>query len=223
MTPELLCAYGADPYDEPLRQSRPVSSANLDRGAGSSAGHLQGHDAVLEDGDLLLRPMTEEDWEVVLVWNQDPEVLWFSEGDDITSRTMADLQAIYRDISATPADMFIFEVAGVPVGDGWVQAMNLVRVTDAFPGVDCRRIDLELGRPWWGQGIGTRAIRALTTHAFARGADLVWGVDIASDNPRSSRAFLANGYVNWRRWPEPPGSKVPFRCDLVCRRDHFEG
>jgi RimJ/RimL family protein N-acetyltransferase len=200
-----------------------VSFTHLDRGSRSSAGRLRGHDTVLEDGDLVLRPMTEADWGVVLVWNRDPEVLWFSEGDDIASRTMGDLQAIYRGVSATPADMFIFEVDGVPVGDGWVQAMKLPRVSDAFPGRDCRRIDLELGRPWWGQGIGTRVIRALTIHAFATGADLVWGVDIASDNPRSRRAFLANGYVNWRRWAEPPGSKVPFRWDLVCRRDHFEG
>ena len=32
-----------------------------------------------------LRPMTGNDWDVLLKWNSDPEVLYFSEGGDVAS------------------------------------------------------------------------------------------------------------------------------------------
>ena len=176
---------------------------------------------MLVDGDLVLRPMNEGDWDVVLKWADDPEVLYFSEGDDIDHRPKEEHQAIYRAVSVTPADMFVFEVNGEPMGDGWLQHMNLGRVWDANPGKECRRVDLELERSWWGKGIGTRAIRLLTAHGFAWGADLVFAVDIAGDNLRSQRAFQANGYELWRRLEQPSGSKVPYRLDFVCRRAHL--
>lgn len=159
----------------------------------------------------------------MLDWADDPEVLWFSEGEDIDHRPREEHQGIYRGVSHTPAKVFIFEIDGVPVGDGWLQHMNLPRILQAFPAQACSRIDLQLARPWWGRGVGRRAIGLLTTHGFASGADLVFGVDIASDNPRSQRAFLANRYVPWRRWAEPAGAKVPYRVDLVCRPAFFRG
>ena len=41
---------------------------------------LREHFITLSDGDLVLRPMTEDDWETELRWNSDPEVLEWSEG-----------------------------------------------------------------------------------------------------------------------------------------------
>jgi RimJ/RimL family protein N-acetyltransferase/8-oxo-dGTP pyrophosphatase MutT (NUDIX family) len=185
--------------------------------------HLRSHHFRLKDADLVLRPLTEDDWDLIAPWNQDPEVLWFSEGGRVEQRSLEEFQGIYRGVSHTPADLFVFELDGVAVGDGWIQHMNLARILEAFPDQDCRRIDLQLDRSWWGRGIGTRAIRLLTAHGFATGADLVFGCDIAADNPRSQRAFLANRYVPWRRLPEPEGAKVSHRFNLVCRRDYFEG
>jgi RimJ/RimL family protein N-acetyltransferase/8-oxo-dGTP pyrophosphatase MutT (NUDIX family) len=184
---------------------------------------LRTHSHVLADGDLVLRPMTERDWDAILPWNQDPEVLWWSEGDLVETRTRQEVQAIYRHVSQTPADIFGIEAGGEPVGDAWVQDMNLQRVLARCPGQVCKRVDLQIARPWWGRGVGGRAIRLLTAHAFAGGADLVFGLDIAADNVRSRRAFAANRYVAWRRWAEPAGAKAPYRVDLVCRRAYFEG
>jgi RimJ/RimL family protein N-acetyltransferase/8-oxo-dGTP pyrophosphatase MutT (NUDIX family) len=187
-----------------------------------AGGHLRSHGFSLEDGDLVLRPMTEADWDVIAPWNQDPAVLRFSDGPEVTGRTLEEVQAIYRGVSSA-ADLFVFELDGQPVGDGWVQHMNLGRVLDAFSNRACRRIDLVLDKAWWGRRIGTRAIHLLTRHAFDTRADLVFACDVASDNPRSRRAFLANRYVPWRRWAEPVGGPLAYRQDLVCRRAHFEG
>src|SRR5207244_4092266 len=100
--------------------------------------------------------------------------------------------------------------------------MNMDRILRAFPGCECRRIDLELAKEHWSRRIGTRAIRLLTAHAFATGADLVFGVDIAAENPRSLGAFKRNGYVQWRRH-RTPAAKHEISFDLLCRREAFEG
>lgn len=53
-----------------------------------------------------------------------PAVLWLSEGGFVGRRPMAETQGIYRGTSQA-AEVFVIERDGVPVGDGWVQAMNL--------------------------------------------------------------------------------------------------
>ncbi len=40
---------------------------------------LRTHDIHLSDGPLHLRPMTEDDWDTLLPWNNDPEVLYYIE------------------------------------------------------------------------------------------------------------------------------------------------
>ena len=41
---------------------------------------IRAHRVRLSEGPLVLRPMTELDWETVLPWNNDPEVLFFGKG-----------------------------------------------------------------------------------------------------------------------------------------------
>ena len=163
---------------------------------------------MLVDGDLVLRPMTEGDWDVVLEWADDPEVLYFSEGDSIDHRPKEEHQAIYRAVSVTPADMFVFEVNGEPMGDGWLQHMNLARVLDAHPGKECRRVDLELERFWWGKGIGTRAIRLLTAHGF-RG-EPTWSLRSAS--PATTCAANAPSKPTATSFGAGSSSRQPRRC-----------
>lgn len=66
---------------------------------------LRAHDVVLVDGSLVLRPLTEDDWATMAPWNRDPRVLWFSEGDYVQERSIAEVQGIYRGVSQT-ADVF---------------------------------------------------------------------------------------------------------------------
>lgn len=67
------------------------------------------------------------------------------------------------------------------------------------PHVDVERVGAEvgywLGRPFWGQGIATAALRALTTHAFDAEAELrrLYAVPFSS-NPASARVLEKAGY-----------------------------
>lgn len=164
--------------------------------------------------------MTEEDWAVIAAWNNDPAVLWFTGNGGVTERSLDELQQIHRDVSRT-ADLFVFELDGVPVGDGWVQQMNLDRIRRAFPDRRLARVDLQLSPAKWGEGIGTRAVRLLTGHAFDLDHDLVFACDIADFNDRSRRAFLRCGYVAWRRVLSRRGDASTFVYDLICRPELF--
>jgi 8-oxo-dGTP pyrophosphatase MutT (NUDIX family) len=142
--------------------------------------------------------------------------------DCAEERSMGEIQGIYRGVSHA-AELFVIERDGVAVGDGWLQDMNLPRITRAFPGLRTSRIDLQLAHDVWGQGVGAGAIRLMTGRAFDRGDDLVFGVDISDFNERSRRAFLRCGYVPWRRVPQPWSGHDSFGYDLVCRPALFYG
>ena len=73
-------------------------AALLRRYAGA---RLREHPVTLADGRLTLRPLTEADWEMLLRGNNYPEDHFFAEGDDATSRALAEVQAFYRGVSQT--------------------------------------------------------------------------------------------------------------------------
>jgi aminoglycoside 6'-N-acetyltransferase len=184
---------------------------------------LRTHDVTLRGARLVLRPMSEDDWPALLRWNNDPEVLYYAEGDDVTSRGLDEVQAIYRGISQN-AFCFMAELAGQAVAECWLQQMNLDRILARYPGRDCRRIDLSIGeKALWGQGLGTEIIRLLTEFAVARErADFVFGCDIADYNPRSLRAFQRAGYMVDAVIPQPAGAKARQCYDLVLAREQWE-
>lgn len=162
--------------------------------------------------------MTEDDGVLHLPWRRDPESHGGNEGGDVSPWILDQKQHVNG-----TADLFVFELDGEPIGEGSIQAMNLDRILGAFPGSNCQRIDLQLALSWWARGVGSRAIRLLTSHAFATGADLVWAVGVRSDDEQRRNAFTANGYVNWRRVSAPDRPESAYCWDLVCRREHFEG
>ena len=49
---------------------------------------LREHEIVLRGEKVFLRPMTEDDWDILLKWNSDPDVLYFSESADVTSHSL---------------------------------------------------------------------------------------------------------------------------------------
>jgi RimJ/RimL family protein N-acetyltransferase len=186
--------------------------------------HLRKHDVVLEGQTkqgvpIRLRPLAEGDWDLLFRWNNDPQVLYYAEGDDVTARTMAEVQDLYYYVCRL-AFCFIIEASSRPVGECWLQEMNLERVLSRHPGRDCRRIDLMIGETAaWEQGIGTEVIRLLTWFGFAAvGADEIYGCDVADYNVRSRRAFERVGYVLVAENPQPPGAKAGVTYDLVLSR-----
>ncbi len=187
-----------------------------------SSDRIQEHSITLRGNRTVLRPMAETDWGLLVRWNSDPAVLWFSEGEDVESRPLDDVQGIYREVSRT-AFCFIIEVGGLPIGECWLQEMNIDRVLSRYPGKDCRRIDLMIGeKRLWGQGYGTETIRTLTKFGFEQAnADLIFGCGIADYNPRSRRAFEKAGYTVDRWVENSPGSKARYECDMVLSRDNY--
>ena len=78
---------------------------------------LRAHDIVLHGNLVTLRPLTEEDWDVLLRWNSDPDVLYFADGEDVSSYDLPTVQSIYRTVSQN-AFCFIIELGGQPIGEG---------------------------------------------------------------------------------------------------------
>ena len=163
--------------------------------------------------------MTEDDWDLLFKWNNDREVLYYAEGDNVTARSLAEVQAIYRGVSQS-AYCFMAEVERRAIGECWLQQMNLPRILTRYPDADCRRIDLMIGeKDCWGRGHGTEMIRLLTRFAFEREhADFIFGCDIADDNIPSLRAFKRVGY-DIDSLPQQPAADRTLRCyDLVISR-----
>lgn len=142
----------------------------------------------------MLRPMTEGDWDYLLKWNNDTEVMELSDQNEFQELELSEVQAIYRWIS-THAHCFIIEIDGRPIGDCWLQRMNLKRIVDQLPGEDVRRIDLAIGeKELWGNGYGTETIGLLVNFGFDNEkADAIFAI-VSSDNSRSLRAFRKCGF-----------------------------
>jgi RimJ/RimL family protein N-acetyltransferase/mannose-6-phosphate isomerase-like protein (cupin superfamily) len=153
---------------------------------------MREHEVHLRGGRVALRPMTEEDWEHVLAWNGDPEVLiWADCTEEV--RPEEDTKDIYRSVSQS-AFVFIIEHEGQPIGECWLQQMNLPEIVERFPGKDLRRIDIMIGRKdLWGKGLGTDTIRTLVRFGFEEeNAEGIFGL-VDPKNRRSWRAFEKAG------------------------------
>jgi RimJ/RimL family protein N-acetyltransferase len=155
---------------------------------------LRPHDVILRGDRVMLRPMTEDDWRIVCAWNADPEVLRWADGTDTEPRTPEETKPIYRGVSRF-AYVFIIEFDGEPIGDCWLQKLNLPEIRDRFPGRDMRRIDIAIGRKdLWGKGLGSDAIATLVRFAFERErADGIYYA-VSPGNPRSRRAAAKAGF-----------------------------
>ncbi len=155
---------------------------------------LREHDVHLQGERVTLQPMTEEGWPWLLAWNADPEVLIWSDGVD-EPRPEEETKDIYRSVSLF-AYNFIIEYEGEPIGECWLQKMNLPDLVERFPGRDLRRIDLSIGRKEvWGQGLGTDVLKTLVRFALEmERADGVFGM-VEKYNPRSRRTFEKAGFA----------------------------
>jgi ADP-ribose pyrophosphatase YjhB (NUDIX family)/RimJ/RimL family protein N-acetyltransferase len=188
---------------------------------------VQQHSVILEGKtargiQVKLRPLTENYWDILTKWNNDTEVLYFSESADITSRTPEEVRYVYRSVSQN-AYCFIIEADYRVVGDCWLQKMNLPRVLQMYPGLDVRRIDLTIGeKGYWSQGIGTETIRLLTEFGFSdEKVDIIYNPDIADYNVRSQKAFRKVGYQIVGEILQQSGSKSQKVYDLAETRDDW--
>lgn len=155
---------------------------------------LRSHDITLRSGNIVLRPMTEDDWEILHKWNSDSEVLSYADLN-INRYSLEMVKRIYRGVSQN-AFCFIIEFKGEPIGETWLQEMNLERILVKFPDKDIRRIDIMIGeKKLWGKGIGTAVVGMLVDFGFAEErADAIFGCDVVENNVRSSEMFRKLGF-----------------------------
>lgn len=183
---------------------------------------LSSHSVVLRGDHVVLRPMTEDDWDVLLRWNNDQEVMNYAYGNPFEVSTASDIQPIYRWIS-THAFCFMIEVGGAPIGECWLQRMNLQRILDQFPDKDLRRIDIMIGeKSFWGRGLGTDAIALLVDFGLgSEKADAILAPGVDVDNPRSLRAFEKKGFTLHAVVTETEDVTSGVGHDLILTRDQW--
>lgn len=183
---------------------------------------LKAHDVTLRGPRLALRPLDEGDWAPLLAWNNDPEVLASAEGDEIESRTLDEVQRIYRAISVN-AHCFLMELDGEPVGECWLQRMNLQRLVARHPGKDVRRIDIAIGLPaLWGQGLGREAVELLLEFGFRReDVDVIYAC-VDAGNVRSRRMFESLGFAVEAGMGGAAGSQDDGELDLALGRSDYQ-
>lgn len=159
-----------------------------------TSGRLSTHQVTLRSGPVTLRPLTEDDWDLVVGWWNDPDIASDADAND-GPYSLGQVQKIMRSISRS-AYCFVIEFEGRPVGECWLQEMNVERVLRRYPGLDCRRIDIEIQKGFWDRGIGSTAIGLLVGFGFeSEGADGIFAVDVGEENGRSLRAFGKSGFV----------------------------
>ncbi len=182
---------------------------------------IRAHAVTLHGPRLLLRPLTESDWESLLAWNNDPEVLAWAEGDAIETRTLDEVQRIYRSISVN-AHCFLMELDGEPIGECWLQRMNLERLVARHPGEDVRRIDIAIGlSALWGKGLGREAVGLLLDFGFRHeGVDVIYAC-VDAGNVRSRRMFESLGFAV-EAGTDSSGRASDGEFDLALRRIDYD-
>ena len=151
--------------------------------------------AKLKNNYIRLRPLNDKHLPLLYKWNSDPEIVYWT--DDLPEGEVygkEDINGIYNYVSNI-AYCFLLEVNGEPIGECWLEEMNIQEVSDMYPNLNVKRIDMMIGeKDWWGKGIGSAIVGMLTDYAFEHdGVDIMHIVSVADDNIRSQRAFLKTG------------------------------
>ena len=107
---------------------------------------------------------------------------------------------------------------GAPIGECWLQRMNLQRLVARHPGEDVRRIDIAIGVPaLWGQGLGREAVALLLDFGFRRE-----GVDVVdAENSRSRRMIESLGFAVATGIDHAAGSGANAEHDLALARADY--
>lgn len=140
-------------------------------------------------GSCLLRPLGPEDAATLAAHANDRDV-WLNVRDRFPHPySLSDAEAYIASVAAQPVQVtFGIIVDGMAAGN-----------IGLMPGSDIERYSSEigywLGRPFWGRGIMTEAVRAVTLYAFAHlGMHRVFAVPFAP-NTASRRVLEKAGYV----------------------------
>lgn len=193
---------------------------------------IHSHDITLYGGSgshrIVLRPLTDGHLPLLYKWNSDPEVLFWTEGgtdDRNLSYDPETVRQIYGGVSQN-AFCFLVEADGLPIGECWLQKMNLPGIRNRYePDLDVRRIDMCIGeKSWWNKGIGTRLVEMLADFAFyGEHADVLHCI-CEDYNVRSRRTWEKNGFTLVLTEPLPQPQKGSFEYHYrLTRQDYLAG
>lgn len=181
---------------------------------------IKTHDITLYGGniefDIVLKPLCDEHLPLLYKWCADPEILYWTEGgtdDPYLSYDHDTVHDIYGGVSQN-AFCFLVEANGFPIGECWLQKMNLPNVIAMYPsGTDVRRIDMSIGeKEYWNKGIGTMMIHVLIDFAFTNENIDVLHCFCEDYNIRSCRVWEKSGLelVFTEELPQPQKGKLQF-------------
>ncbi|MBE5761263.1 MAG: GNAT family N-acetyltransferase [Clostridiales bacterium] len=185
------------------------------------------HDITLRSScgeyDVELVPLTDEHLPLLYKWNSDPEVLYYADSDIVESYSQETVNSIYSNVSKN-AFCFLIKANGIPIGDCWLQKMNINKVLEKYPaGTDVRRIDMCIGeKSYWGKGIGTIFVKMLVDFAFTEQSTDLLHCFVESYNPRSARVFEKNGFTIIKSEKNPEGSKGEFELHLRLTKEEYK-
>jgi RimJ/RimL family protein N-acetyltransferase len=179
------------------------------------------------DGNIVLRPLRDDHLPYLYKWCADPEVLYWTEGgpaDKELSYGPNTVHEIYGTVSQN-ALCFLIEVDGIPIGECWLQKMNLPDVKAMYlDGADVRRIDISIGeKAYWGRSIGTTCVRMLIDLAFSRENVDVLHCICEDYNVRSVRMWEKLSFSRVLAEPLPQHHKGRYRCHYRLTRQEFLG
>jgi RimJ/RimL family protein N-acetyltransferase len=148
---------------------------------------------------VVLRPLNDTHLSLLYKWNADPEVTYWTEGGTNNRHIIYDektVQKIYGGVSKS-AFCFLIEVNGIPIGECWLQKMNLAQVQAMYPKeIDVRRIDMAIGeKNYWDKGLGTLFVGMLIDFAFNKERVDVLHCFCEDYNIRSRRVWEKNGFT----------------------------
>ncbi len=190
---------------------------------------IKSHDITLHGGNrqrIVLKPLLDEHLPLLYKWCADPEVVYWTDGgdDDGRSHDRETVHQIYGGVSQN-AFCFLIEVDGVPVGECWLQKMNLENVLVMYDGsADVRRIDMMIGeKDYWNEGIGSQFIPMVIDFAF--GEEHVDVLHCLSEdyNIRSRRMWEKNGFtlILSEDLPQPQKGKYQYHYRLT-KEEYFD-
>lgn len=171
-----------------------------------------------------LIPLCDDHLPYLYKWYADPEVLYWTEiGEDIEQSYDENVvHQIYEYVSPN-AICFLILADGLPIGDCWLQKMNLDYVLDMYPDdKDVRRIDMAIGnKNYWGKSIGTELIALLVDFAFKDENVDVLHCMCGDFNPRSMKVWEKNGFKLVYKKKEPESYKGKYEHHYRLTRDEY--
>ncbi|MBD5081748.1 MAG: GNAT family N-acetyltransferase [Ruminococcaceae bacterium] len=183
---------------------------------------IKTHDITLIGGNeqykIVLRPLSDEHLSYLYKWNSDPEVLYWTEGEDVECYSQNVVHQIYGGISQNNF-CFVVEVNDKIIGECWLQKMNLTEIKKMYAAdTDVRRIDMSIGeKAYWGKGIGTLFIGMLVKYAFECERVDVLHCFCEDYNIRSKRVWEKNGFqlILTEEIPQPHKGKLQYHWRLT--------